>query len=98
MLRGVRQVARNSLNGCLWVWTTARAHAELTRCCDQWFGRTQMRRQYLRLFAYSCDKCRGTVVSGSIAARKNAETRQTHIREVGAMRLSCGQRQNKRND
>jgi len=54
-----------------------------------------MRRQYLRLFAYSCDKCTGPVVSGSIAVRENEISRETDIREVGAICLSCGHRQNK---
>jgi len=57
-----------------------------------------MRRQYLRLFAYSCDKCRGPVVSGSIAVRENEISRETDIREVGAICLSCGHRQNKATD
>jgi hypothetical protein len=30
-----------------------------------------MKRQYLHLSAYQCDKCEGPVISGSIAVREN---------------------------
>jgi len=52
-------------------------------------GRTQMRRQYFRLFAYLCDKCRGPVASGSLAMRENEISRETDIREVGAICQRC---------
>jgi hypothetical protein len=52
-----------------------------------------MRKQYLHLSVYSCDKCHGPVVSASLAVRENAISKETDIRQVGAMCLSCGQRQ-----
>jgi len=54
-----------------------------------------MKRQYLHLSAYSCDKCRGPVISGSIAVRENEISNETDIRALGAICLSCGHRQNK---
>ncbi len=53
-----------------------------------------MRRQYLHLSAYSCDKCKGPVISGSLAVRENEISKETEIRQVGAICLSCGHRQN----
>ena len=52
-----------------------------------------MRKQYLHLSAYPCDKCQGPVVSGSLAVRENAISKETDIRQVGASCLSCGHRQ-----
>jgi hypothetical protein len=57
-----------------------------------------MRKQYLHLSAYYCDKCAGPVVAGSIAERENEISKETDIREVGAICLSCGHRQNKASD
>jgi hypothetical protein len=54
-----------------------------------------MRKHYLHIRAYSCDKCRGPVISGSTAVRENEISKETEIREVGAICLSCGHRQNK---
>ncbi len=52
-----------------------------------------MKKQYLHLAAYSCDKCAGPVVAGSTAVRENEISKETDIREVGAICLSCGHRQ-----
>ena len=52
-----------------------------------------MRKQYLHLSAYSCDECHGPVVSASLAVRENAISKETDIRQVGALCLSCGHRQ-----
>jgi hypothetical protein len=54
-----------------------------------------MKMQYLHVSAYSCDKCRGPVISGSTAVRENEISNETDIREVGAICLSCGHRQSK---
>lgn len=51
-----------------------------------------MRKQYLHLSAYSCDSCHGPVVSASLAVRENAISKETDIRQVGAICLSCGHR------
>lgn len=54
-----------------------------------------MKRQYLHLSAYSCDKCAGPVVAGSLAVRENEISKETDVRHVGAICLSCGHRQSK---
>jgi hypothetical protein len=54
-----------------------------------------MKKQYLHLSAYSCDRCKGPVVSGSLAVRENEISKETEIRQVGAICLSCGHRQSK---
>jgi len=54
-----------------------------------------MRKQYLHLAAYSCDKCDGPVVAGSLAVRENEISKETEIRQVGAVCLSCGHRHGK---
>lgn len=51
-----------------------------------------MRTHYLRLIAFECDKCGGPVVSGSTTVRENEISKETEIREVGAICLSCGHR------
>jgi hypothetical protein len=53
-----------------------------------------MRKHYLHVRAYSCDKCRGPVISGSTAVRENEISKETEVRQVGAICLSCGHRQN----
>ena len=52
-----------------------------------------MKKQYLHLSAYSCDKCHGPVVSAALAVRENVIAKETDIRQVGAICLSCGHRQ-----
>jgi hypothetical protein len=54
-----------------------------------------MKKQYLHLSAYSCDKCEGPVVAGSTSVRENEISKETDIRQVGAICLSCGHRQSK---
>ena len=51
-----------------------------------------MRKQYLHLSASLCEKCNGPVVSGSLAVRENEISKETEIRQVGAICLSCGYR------
>jgi hypothetical protein len=55
-----------------------------------------MKKQYLRLCAYSCDKCMGPVVGGSLTVRENEISKETNIRELGAVCLSCGHRPGKK--
>lgn len=55
-----------------------------------------MKKQYLHLSAYACDECKGPVVSGSLGVRENEISRETDIRHIGAVCLSCGHRQSKR--
>ena len=52
-----------------------------------------MRKQYLHLSVYRCDQCQGPVVSGLLAVRENEISRETEKQEVGAICISCGNRQ-----
>ena len=52
-----------------------------------------MKRQYLHLSAYPCDTCAGPVIAGSLAVRENEISKETDIRSVGSICLSCGHRQ-----
>ncbi len=52
-----------------------------------------MRKQYLHLSAYLCDMCRGPVIAGWLGVRENAISKETNIRQVGAICISCGHRQ-----
>jgi hypothetical protein len=50
-------------------------------------------KHYLHLSVYSCDKCAGPVIAGSLAVRENEISKETGIQQVGAMCISCGHRQ-----
>jgi hypothetical protein len=52
-----------------------------------------MKKQYLHLSAYRCDSCDGPVIAGSTAVRESEISKETDIRQVGAICLSCGHRQ-----
>jgi hypothetical protein len=52
-----------------------------------------MSKQYLHLSAYPCDVCAGPVVAGSLGIRENQISKETDIRQVGAVCLACGHRQ-----
>jgi len=52
-----------------------------------------MKRQYLHLSAFHCDKCEGPVVSGSLAVRENEISRETNVTQIGARCLACGHKQ-----
>jgi hypothetical protein len=54
-----------------------------------------MKKQYLHLSAYACDKCAGPVIAGSLAVRESEISKETDIRQVGAICLACGHRQSK---
>jgi hypothetical protein len=44
-----------------------------------------MRKQYLHLSAYSCERCSGPVVAGALTLRENEISKQTEIKQVGAI-------------
>ena len=52
-----------------------------------------MRKQYLHLSAYPCDACAGPVIAGSLRIRENEISKETQVRHVGAICLSCGHKQ-----
>jgi len=56
-----------------------------------------MRKQYLHLSACACDRCGGPVIAGAVAVRENEISKETGVRQVGAICLSCGHRPNKAN-
>ena len=51
-----------------------------------------MRTHYLHLFAFTCIKCNGPVISGYVATRETDIQRESDIRQVGSVCLSCGKR------
>jgi hypothetical protein len=52
-----------------------------------------MKKHYLHLSAYRCDACNGPVIAASTAVRENEISKETDIKHVGAICLSCGHRQ-----
>jgi hypothetical protein len=52
-----------------------------------------MKRQYLHLSVYPCERCEGPVASASLAVRENEISNESDIRELGAICLSCCHRQ-----
>lgn len=52
-----------------------------------------MRTQYLRLSAYLCNKCHSPVVAGSLSVRESEISKESDVRMIGALCLSCGHRQ-----
>lgn len=57
-----------------------------------------MRKHYLHLGVYRCDKCDGPVITGSFAVKENEISKETDIREIGASCLSCGRAQSNTNE
>jgi hypothetical protein len=51
-----------------------------------------MSKQYLHLSTYPCDSCAGPVVSGSLAVRESVISKETDIRQIGAICIACGSR------
>jgi hypothetical protein len=45
---------------------------------------------YLHLVALPCEKCKGPVILGWIGTREDDISKETEIKEVGAVCLSCG--------
>ncbi len=56
-----------------------------------------MKTKYLHLSAYSCDKCEGPVIAGSFGTRETEIMRETDLTQVGAVCLSCGNKQTEMN-
>jgi hypothetical protein len=51
-----------------------------------------MRTHYLHLSAFSCGECNGPVISGAGSTRETEIQRETNIRQIGSVCLSCGKR------
>lgn len=52
-----------------------------------------MKKQYLHITAYACDKCKGPVVAGSLGVRETVVSRETEVRLLAGVCLACGNRQ-----
>lgn len=52
-----------------------------------------MKKHYLHLSVYRCEKCHGPVVTGSLAVRENEISKETEKEQIGAACLACGSRQ-----
>jgi hypothetical protein len=52
-----------------------------------------MKKQYLHLSAHVCNQCNGPAVTGSLAVRENEISKETEIRMLGEVCLSCGHTQ-----
>ena len=61
-------------------------------------GEFVVKTKYLHISAYSCDKCEGPVIAGSFGTRETEITRETDLTQVGAVCLSCGNKQTEMND
>ncbi|HZQ68675.1 MAG TPA: hypothetical protein VFA68_09165 [Terriglobales bacterium] len=51
-----------------------------------------MRKEYLHLSVYTCNKCGGPVIVGSVAIRENEISKETEKRTLGTICLSCDDR------
>ena len=52
-----------------------------------------MKTKFLHISAYSCDKCEGPVIAGAFGTRETEITRESDLTQVGAVCLSCGNKQ-----
>jgi hypothetical protein len=52
--------------------------------------------QYLHLYAYPCEKCKGPVIAASLGIRETELTKEIDIRHLDAICLFCGNRQSVR--
>jgi len=52
-----------------------------------------MKTKYLHISAYPCDRCRGPVIAGAFGIRESEITREGELTQVGAVCLSCGNKQ-----
>ncbi len=56
-----------------------------------------MKTKYLHISAYACDKCEGPVIAGAFGIRESEITREGELTQVGAVCLSCGNKQTEMN-
>jgi len=52
-----------------------------------------MSTQYLHLVAYPCENCEGPVIAASFGTRETEISRESALTSVGAICLSCGNKQ-----
>ncbi len=51
-----------------------------------------MKTHYLHLSAFTCVACNGPVISGAVTTRETEIQRETDIKQVGSICLSCGRK------
>jgi len=49
-----------------------------------------MKRKYLHISAYICDKCGGPVIAGSFGTRETEISREDDFSQIGTACLACG--------
>jgi hypothetical protein len=54
-----------------------------------------MRKDYLHLCVYRCEKCAGPVAKAWAAIRENEISKETETQQIGAVCLACGHQQSK---
>ncbi len=54
-----------------------------------------MKTKYLHISAYPCNECDGPVISAAFGIRESEITREGELAQVGAVCLSCGNKQSK---
>jgi hypothetical protein len=54
-----------------------------------------MRKQFLHLWAYPCEICKGPVVAGSLGICESEIVKETQLRQLAGVCLSCGHKQDK---
>lgn len=54
-----------------------------------------MRKEYLHLCVYACQRCEGPVAKAWVGIKENEISRETGIQQVGAICVACGHRQSK---
>jgi hypothetical protein len=52
-----------------------------------------MKTKYLHISAYPCDRCEGPVITAAFGIRESEITREGELTQVGAVCLSCGNKQ-----
>lgn len=57
-----------------------------------------MKTKYLHISAYPCNECDGPVIAGAFGIRESEITREGELMTVGAVCLSCGNKQTKMSD
>jgi hypothetical protein len=56
---------------------------------------SNMRKQYLHITAYRCERCKGPVVAGSLGVRETAISRETKVQLLAGICLACGNKQDR---
>jgi hypothetical protein len=55
-----------------------------------------MKTKYLHISAYPCNRCEGPVIAAAFGIRESEITREGDLTQVGAVCVSCGNKQSER--